>query len=237
MSEPSPEADEAPHLFTGERRPLDRLARVRPGTVVIMFDGRRVPRVRLPGELLIPSWWPFMGGIEVLPVTTDTVEAAIIVDDVATADGQTIHRLELLVLVRLLDDEEHTGLQHLAEHYGAEMGLFLARGVQTELEMAVRNALRMNDFAEIRRQSLLKVLREAWLPYNVVDDLVEVQGLSIRRVEWSAEVATTEDKGGDGPVERHWVDPYIDDSYVEDADLGGTLASSTEDEQRSGVGG
>ena len=237
MSDHSPEADDTPHLFTGERRALDRLARVRPGTVVIMFDGHRAPRVRLPGEMLIPSWWPFIGGIEVLPVTTDTVEAEITVDDVITADGEKIHRLELLVLLRLLDDEQHNGLQHLAEHYGGELGLFLARGVQTELEMAVRTALQMNDFAEIRRQSLLKVLREAWLPYNVVDDLVEVQGLSIHRVEWSAEVEPTEEKPGETPAERHWVDPYIDDSYVEDADLGGTLASSTEDDQRSGVGG
>lgn len=237
MSDHSPESDDAPRLFTGERRSLDRLARVRPGTVVIMFDGRRPPRVRLPGEMLIPSWWPFMGGIEVLPVTTDTVEAEITVDDVITADGEQIHRLELLVLLRLLDDESYTGLQHLAEHYGGELGLFLARGVQTELEMAVRTALRMNDFADIRRQSLLKVLREAWLPYNVVDDLVEVQGLSIHRVEWSAETQSTGEATPEAPGERHWVDPYIDDSYVEDSDLGGTMASSSEDDQRSGVGG
>lgn len=233
--DPSPDPADPPRLFTAERRPLDRLARVRPGTVVIIFDGQRPPRVRVPGEVLIPSWWPFLPSIEVLPVTTDTIEAEVVVHDVGTADGKQIHRLELLVLLRLLDDDEHTGLQQLAEHYGGELGLFLARAVQTELEMAVRTALRMNDFAEIRRQGLLKVLREAWLPYNVVDDLVEVQGLSIHRVEWTPEhqqVAPEETA-----ERRMWVDPYIDESYVEDADLGGTLSNSSEDDQRSGVGG
>jgi hypothetical protein len=71
----------------------------------------------------------------------------------------------------------------------------------------------------------------------VVDDLVEVQGLSIHRVEWSPEVEPAEEKAVAAAAERHWVDPYIDDNYVEDSDLGGTLASSTEDDQRSGVGG
>lgn len=234
MTDSSPEPDEPPRLFTGERRQLDRLARVRPGTVVIMFDGGRTPRVRLPGEVLIPSWLPFLPGLEVMPVTTDTVEAEIIVHDVITADGEVIHRLELLVMLRLLDDEDYSGLQHLSEHYGGELGLFLARGVQTELEMAVRTALRMNDFADIRRQSLVKVLREAWLPYNVVDDLVEVQGLSIHRVEWSGEF---EPPAREPVSERLWVDPYVDESYVEDTDLDEeSLGSSAEDDQRSGVG-
>src|SRR5690606_24955664 len=73
--DPSPDPADPPRLFTAERRPLDRLARVRPGTVVIIFDGQRPPRVRVPGEVLIPSWWPFLPSIEVLPVTTDTIEA------------------------------------------------------------------------------------------------------------------------------------------------------------------
>lgn len=235
MTEAVPEATDPPHLFTGERRLLDRLARVRPGTVVILFDGRRPARIKLPGELLVPSWWPLLPALEVLPVTTDTIEAAITLDDVVTADGGMIHRMELQVLLRLLDDEEYHGLQQLAEHYGSELGLFLARGVQAELEVAVRTAMRMNDYAEIRRQSLLKVLREAWLPYNVVDDMVDVQGVTIRRVEWSAEQEPAQEAAP--PAERLWVDPYVDETYVEDSDLGSTLASSSEDDQRSGVGG
>lgn len=170
--------------FTGTMDRLDRLATVRPGTVVVGFEAGNPPALRAPGELLIPSWLPFVAGVDVLPVTTEPVDLDVRVKDLMTMDGQPIDHVDLEVTVQLDDANDHAVVAALASEHGPTFGSHLMRGVLHGVESGVRGAIRMNNLNHLRQQSVVQVLQDRWMPRSFAAGALIQRGFTVREVAW-----------------------------------------------------
>lgn len=170
--------------FTGRLERLDRLGMVRPGTVVLGFEAGSPPMLKTPGELLIPSWLPFLSGVDVLPVTTEPVDLLVRVKDLQTMDGHPINHVDLEVSVALVEDNEHAVVLTLAQQFGPRLGSHLMREVSKGVESAVRGAVRMNSLHSLRHQSVVQILRDRWMPRAFAGDALTLTGFSVREVAW-----------------------------------------------------
>ncbi len=175
--------------FTGQTRELNRLVRVQPGTVLVVFPPGERPKVRHPGETVLPTWNPFQYASLALPVTTGLVPLTMVVSDLTTLDNQSIERVTLKVTVQLLDAGDFAAVADLAAEFGDTFGVYLMQELQAKIESTVRGAFRMNRLADLRRHTVAAVLEERWVPTSFANGTLVRRGLTVVDVAWPASAA------------------------------------------------
>ena len=175
--------------FTGQTRELNRLVRVQPGTVLVVFPPGERPKVRHPGETVLPTWNPFQYASLALPVTTGVVPLTMVVSDLTTLDNQPIEHVTLKVTVQLADAADFAAVADLAAEFGDTFGVYLMQELQSKIESSVRGAFRMNRLADLRRHTVAAVLEERWVPLAFANGTLVRRGLTIVDVAWPAPAA------------------------------------------------
>ncbi len=175
--------------FTGQTRELNRLVRVQPGTVLVVFPPGERPKVRHPGETVLPTWNPFQYASLALPVTTGVVPLTMVVSDLTTLDNQPIEHVTLRVTVQLADAADFAAVADLAAEFGDTFGVYLMQELQSKIESSVRGAFRMNRLADLRRHTVAAVLEERWVPLAFANGTLVRRGLTIVDVAWPAPAA------------------------------------------------
>ena len=170
--------------FTGQTRELNRLIRVQPGTVLVVFPPGERPKVRHPGETVLPTWNPFQYASLALPVTTGVVPLTMTVSELTTLDHHTIDQVTLKILVQLADVEEFAAVADLAAEFGDTFGTFLLQQLQSKVESSVRGAFRMNRLADLRRHTVAAVLEDRWIPMSFANGTLIRRGLTVTEVAW-----------------------------------------------------
>lgn len=170
--------------FTGQTRELNRLVRVQPGTVLVVFPPGERPKVRHPGETVLPTWNPFQYASLALPVTTGLVPLTMVVSDLTTLDNQSIEHVTLRVTVQLLDTGDFAAVADLAAEFGDTFGVYLMQELQAKIESTVRGAFRMNRLADLRRHTVAAVLEERWVPTSFANGTLVRRGLTVVDVAW-----------------------------------------------------
>ncbi|MFT4167460.1 MAG: hypothetical protein QM650_19665 [Microlunatus sp.] len=179
--------------FTGQTRELNRLIRVQPGTVLVVFPPGERPKVRHPGETVLPTWNPFQYASLALPVTTGVVPLTMTINELTTLDHHTIDQVTLKLLVQLADVEEFAAVADLAAEFGDTFGTYLLQQLQSKVESSVRGAFRMNRLADLRRHTVAAVLEDRWIPMSFANGTLIRRGLTVTDVAWpeTAEPAPT----------------------------------------------
>ena len=172
--------------FTGQTRELNRLVRVQPGTVLVVFPPGERPKVRHPGETVLPTWNPFQYASLALPVTTGVVPLTMVVSDLTTLDNQPIEHVTLKVTVQLADAADFAAVADLAAEFGDTFGAYLMQELQSKIESSVRGAFRMNRLADLRRHTVAAVLEERWVPLSFANGTLVRRGLTVVDVAWPA---------------------------------------------------
>jgi hypothetical protein len=172
--------------FTGQTRELNRLVRVQPGTVLVVFPPGERPKVRHPGETVLPTWNPFQYASLALPVTTGVVPLTMVVSDLTTLDNHPIEQVTLKVTVQLTDAEDFAAVADLAAEFGDTFGAYLMEQLQSKIESSVRGAFRMNRLADLRRHTVAAVLEERWVPLSFANGTLVRRGLTVVDVAWPA---------------------------------------------------
>jgi len=172
--------------FTGQTRELNRLVRVQPGTVLVVFPPGERPKVRHPGETVLPTWNPFQYASLALPVTTGVVPLTMVVSDLTTLDNHPIEQVTLKVTVQLTDAEDFAAVADLAAEFGDTFGAYLMEQLQPRIESSVRGAFRMNRLADLRRHTVAAVLEERWVPLSFANGTLVRRGLTVVDVAWPA---------------------------------------------------
>lgn len=182
--------------FTGQTRELNRLIRVQPGTVLVVFPPGERPKVRHPGETVLPTWNPFQYASLALPVTTGVVPLTMTINELTTLDHHTIDQVTLKILVQLADVEEFAAVADLAAEFGDTFGAYLLQQLQSKVESSVRGAFRMNRLADLRRHTVAAVLEDRWIPMSFANGTLIRRGLTVTDVAWpqAAEPAATPDR-------------------------------------------
>ena len=170
--------------FTGQTRELNRLVRVQPGTVLVVFPPGERPKVRHPGETVLPTWNPFQYASLALPVTTGVVPLTLMVSDLTTLDGHPIEQVTLKILVQLSDAEDFAAVADLAAEFGDTFGAYLMQQLQSKVESSVRGAIRMNRLADLRRMTVAAVLEDRWVPLSFANGTLARRGLTVLDVGW-----------------------------------------------------
>jgi hypothetical protein len=170
--------------FTGQTRELNRLVRVQPGTVLVVFPPGERPKVRHPGETVLPTWNPFQYASLALPVTTGVVPLTMTVSDLTTLDNQPVEQVTLRILVQLADAENFAAVADLAAEFGDTFGAYLMQELQSKIESSVRGAFRMNRLADLRRHTVAAVLEDRWIPLSFANGTLVRRGLTITDVAW-----------------------------------------------------
>jgi hypothetical protein len=172
--------------FTGQTRELNRLVRVQPGTVLVVFPPGERPKVRHPGETVLPTWNPFQYASLALPVTTGVVPLTMTVSDLTTLDNQPVEQVTLKILVQLTDAEDFAAVADLAAEFGDTFGAYLMQELQSKIESSVRGAFRMNRLADLRRHTVAAVLQDRWIPLSFANGTLVRRGLTVTDVGWPA---------------------------------------------------
>jgi hypothetical protein len=175
--------------FTGQTRELNRLVRVQPGTVLVVFPPGERPKVRHPGETVLPTWNPFQYASLALPVTTGVVPLTMVVSDLTTLDNHPIEQVTLKVTVQLADAEDFAAVADLAAEFGDTFGGYLMQQLQSKIESSVRGAFRMNRLADLRRHTVAAVLEERWVPLAFANGTLVRRGLTVEDVAWPVPAA------------------------------------------------
>lgn len=170
--------------FTGQTRELNRLIRVQPGTVLVVFPPGERPKVRHPGETVLPTWNPFQYASLALPVTTGVVPLTMTINELTTLDHHTIDQVTLKILVQLADVEEFAAVADLAAEFGDTFGAYLLQQLQSKVESSVRGAFRMNRLADLRRHTVAAVLEDRWIPMSFANGTLVRRGLTVTDVAW-----------------------------------------------------
>lgn len=176
--------------FTGRTRELNRLVRVQPGTVLVVFPPGERPKVRYPGETVLPTWNPFQYASLALPVTTGVVPLTMSISDLTTLDNQPVEHVTLKVLVQLADAENFTAVADLAAEFGDTFGAYLMQELQAKIESSVRGAFRMNRLADLRRHTVAAVLEDRWIPLSFANGTLVRRGITVTDVAWPAVAET-----------------------------------------------
>ncbi len=177
--------------FTGQTRELNRLIRVQPGTVLVVFPPGERPKVRHPGETVLPTWNPFQYASLALPVTTGVVPLTMTINELTTLDHHTIDQVTLKILVQLADVEEFAAVADLAAEFGDTFGTYLLQQLQSKIESSVRGAFRMNRLADLRRHTVAAVLEDRWIPVSFANGTLIRRGLTVIDVAWPETAETT----------------------------------------------
>ena len=172
--------------FTGQTRELNRLVRVQPGTVLVVFPPGERPKVRHPGETVLPTWNPFQYASLALPVTTGVVPLTMVVSDLTTLDNQPVEQVTLKITVQLADAEDFAAVADLAAEFGDTFGAYLMQELQSKIESSVRGAFRMNRLADLRRHTVAAVLQDRWIPLSFANGTLVRRGLTVIDVGWPA---------------------------------------------------
>lgn len=170
--------------FTGQTRELNRLIRVQPGTVLVVFPPGERPKVRHPGETVLPTWNPFQYASLALPVTTGVVPLTMTINELTTLDHHAIDQVTLKILVQLADVEEFAAVADLAAEFGDTFGAYLLQQLQSKVESSVRGAFRMNRLADLRRHTVAAVLEDRWIPMSFANGTLIRRGLTVTDVAW-----------------------------------------------------
>jgi hypothetical protein len=170
--------------FTGQTRELNRLVRVQPGTVLVVFPPGERPKVRHPGETVLPTWNPFQYAALALPVTTGVVPLTMTISDLTTLDNQPVEQVTLRILVQLADAEDFAAVADLAAEFGDTFGAYLMQELQSKIESSVRGAFRMNRLGDLRRHTVAAVLEDRWIPLSFANGTLVRRGLTITDVAW-----------------------------------------------------
>lgn len=178
--------------FTGQTRELNRLVRVQPGTVLVVFPPGERPKVRHPGETVLPTWNPFQYASLALPVTTGVVPLTMTVSDLTTLDNAAVDHVTLKILVQLADAENFAAVADLAAEFGDTFGAYLMQELQAKIESSVRGAFRMNRLADLRRHTVAAVLQDRWIPLSFANGTLVRRGVTVTEVGWPAAVAAAE---------------------------------------------
>ena len=172
--------------FTGQTRELNRLIRVQPGTVLVVFPPGERPKVRHPGETVLPTWIPFQYASLALPVTTGVIPLTMTINELTTLDHHTIDQVTLKIMVQLADVEEFAAVADLAAEFGDTFGTYLLQQLQSKVESSVRGAFRMNRLADLRRHTVAAVLEDRWIPVSFANGTLIRRGLTVTEVAWPA---------------------------------------------------
>lgn len=172
--------------FTGQTRELNRLVRVQPGTVLVVFPPGERPKVRHPGETVLPTWNPFQYAPLALPVTTGVIPLTMVISDLTTLDGRRVDQVTLKIVVQLIDTDNFAAVADLAAEFGDTFGAYLLQQLQSKVESAVRGAFRMNRLNDLRRQTVAAVLEERWVPLSFANGTLLRRGLTVIDVGWPA---------------------------------------------------
>ena len=178
--------------FTGQTRELNRLVRVQPGTVLVVFPPGERPKVRHPGETVLPTWNPFQYASLALPVTTGVVPLTMTVSDLTTLDNAAVDHVSLKILVQLADAENFAAVADLAAEFGDTFGAYLMQELQAKIETSVRGAFRMNRLADLRRHTVAAVLQDRWIPLSFANGTLVRRGVTVTEVGWPAALAAPE---------------------------------------------
>ena len=170
--------------FTGPLRELDRVTRVQPGTVVVLFPPGEPPRLRHPGEMLMPRWSPLRYSAMAMPVTTAVVPLRVVVTELTTLDRRAVDQVTLRLLVQIADDAGFAAVSQLAAEYGDTFGSYLMHQLQSKTEAGVRGAFRMNRLADLRHQTVSQILDDRWLPLTFAGGTLLRRGLTVIDVGW-----------------------------------------------------
>ncbi len=194
---------------------LDRLSTVRPGTLVLLLRDDAPPDVKVPGELVIPSWLPWRSGSDAVVVNTEPVTLQLTVHDLLTLDGEELAMVAVDVRVRL----QVSDVAALVAQYGAELGIRLTESVEHSVESSIRAAVGMNRAADLRRQTLGQVLKDRWLPRSFAQGALTVETFTVGAVRWPGEL--------DGLLDdpNPAAEPGSADDPGEDADAEGRLGA------------
>ncbi|MET0694863.1 MAG: hypothetical protein ABWY56_13100 [Propionibacteriaceae bacterium] len=166
--------------FAGPRTRLDRLGRVEPGTVVAWFARDADLELKQPGDLLVPSWMPFRGGVDVMIINTEIVTLSVTVDGLLTLDGEDLDRVRVDVDLRL----RPSALAELVADHGGALGERLQTDARRTIESSVRAAVGMNRAEDLRRTTLAPVLEDRWLPKSLLHGALTREGFTVREVRW-----------------------------------------------------
>jgi len=169
--------------FCGPREPLRRLAIVRAGTVVVVWPPHAPPLLRRPGDLLLPGR-PLAAPVQVMPVTTASVDLVVTLSDLTTADREVITEVDVQLRVQLDPAEQFAAVLELAAEHGGQLGAVLIQQVLEAVEGAVHAAVRMNRLADLRRLTLTEVLGARWLPSGYAGGRLRQLAVAVPRVRW-----------------------------------------------------
>ncbi len=152
------------HRLASEPEMLERIVAVRPHSVAVLLTRDQPPQLKLPGEQLRPSLVPKLRPIQVVVVSTAVTHLDVTVKDLVSLDGYPIDRIKIRLAVQLSDTDRYATLVEMVANHAADLDDHLLRLVQHEVTTSLQRAVRMNRLADLRRQTLQRVLEDRWLP-------------------------------------------------------------------------
>ena len=162
---PNRSADNAlGHRLASEPELLERIVAVRPNTVAVMLTRDQPPQLKLSGELLRPSLVPTLRPIQIVVVSTAVTHLDVTVRDLVSLDGYAIDHIKIRLAVQLSDSDRYATLLDVVADHAADLDDHLLGMVQREVTTSLQSAVRMNRLADLRRQTLQRVLQDRWLP-------------------------------------------------------------------------
>ena len=152
------------HRLASEPEVLERIVAVRPHSVAVLLTRDQPPQLRLPGEQLRPSLVPKLRPVQVVVVSTAVTHLDVTVRDLVSLDGYPIDRIKIRLAVQLSDTDRYATLVEMVADHVDDLDDHLLRLVQHEVTTSLQRAVRMNRLADLRRQTLQRVLEDRWLP-------------------------------------------------------------------------
>jgi hypothetical protein len=152
------------HRLASEPEMLERIVAVRPHSVAVLLTRDQPPQLKLPGDQLRPSIVPKLRPIQVVVVSTAVTHLDVTVKDLVSLDGYPIDHIKIRLAVQLSDTDRYATLVEMVANHAADLDDHLLRLVEHEVTTSLQRAVRMNRLADLRRQTLQRVLEDRWLP-------------------------------------------------------------------------
>jgi hypothetical protein len=150
--------------LASEPQLLERIVSVRPHTVAVMLTRDLPPQLKVSGELLRPSLVPTLRPIQIVVVSTAVTNLDVTVRDLVSLDGYAIDHIKIRLAVQLSNSDRYATLLEMVADHAADLDNHLLQMVQREVTTSLQSAVRMNRLADLRRQTLQRVLEDRWLP-------------------------------------------------------------------------
>jgi hypothetical protein len=152
------------HRLASDPQLLEGMLVVRPNTIAVVLTADQAPQLKLPGELLRPNLIPTRRPVRVVVVNTAVTHLDVTVKDLVTIDGYPIDQIKIRLAVQVSDDNRYATLLDLVAAHSTDLDSHMLQLVQREVLTSLQNAVRMNRLADLRRQTLQRVLEDRWLP-------------------------------------------------------------------------